>query len=150
MLTTTPLSFSNHYHQSLESLVEQALISLECPPEQLAGFRSHSSIHLEFEDLPDITISIENDRLWLWSAFSELTPELITQQAAELLSLLQQPIPNIELDQAVLVHASKGYELKALVDPSCLHLASNLGMILEYFYQKVAGINQLFVQELSF
>ncbi|WP_299490088.1 hypothetical protein [uncultured Shewanella sp.] len=146
MLTTTPLSYSNHYHQSLESLVEQALISLECPAEQLTGFRDHSSIHLEFENLPDITISIENDRLWLWSAFSELTSTLITQQAAELLSLLQQPIPNIELDQAVLVQANQGYELKALVDPSCLHIASNLGMIIEYFYQKVDGIKKLFAQ----
>ncbi|MCL1125653.1 InvB/SpaK family type III secretion system chaperone [Shewanella surugensis] len=148
MLTSTPVSFSNNYHQSLESLVEQALISLECPPEQLTGFRSHSSIHLEFDALPDISISIENDRLWLWSAFSELTPTLITQQAAELFTLLQQSIPNIELDQAVLVQANQGYELKALVDPSCLHLASNLGMVLEYFYQKVADINQLFDQKL--
>ncbi|WP_298773621.1 hypothetical protein [uncultured Shewanella sp.] len=148
MLTSTPLSFSNHYHQSLESLVEQALISLECPAEQLTNFHAHSGIHLEFNRIPNITISIENDRLWLWSAFSELTPKLITQQAAELLSILQQPIPNIELDQAILVKANQGYELKALVDPSCLYVASNLGMIIEYFYQKVDGIEKLFSHEL--
>ncbi|MCL1123164.1 InvB/SpaK family type III secretion system chaperone [Shewanella surugensis] len=144
MQTSTPLSFSQHYHQSLEYLVEQALLSLACPPEKLTGFRSHSSIHLEFDSLPNITLSIENDRLWLWSAFNDLTAALITQQAAEIFTLLQEPIPFLELEQAMLVKTPTGYELKALVDIACLHSPQNLGTIIEYFYQKIDAICHIF------
>ena len=80
----SPLSFSQNYHQSLKYLVEQALISLGCPADKLTNIHSHSSIHLEFDSLPSITLNIEDDRLWIWSAFTDLTVDLITQRASEL------------------------------------------------------------------
>ncbi|WP_299007477.1 hypothetical protein [uncultured Shewanella sp.] len=147
MQLVTPLSFSQHNQQSLKTLVEQALISLDCPQDKLTSFGEHASIHLEFDNLPNISISIENDRLWLWSAFTDLTSTLCLNHAGELFTLLQFPIPNVELEQAILVEAKQGYELKALVDPACLHAPQNLGSIIEYFYQKVDGICQIFNQK---
>lgn len=144
MQAATPLSFSQHCHQSLAMLVEQALISLDCPQDKLTGFQEHASIHLEFDGLPNITISIENDRLWLWSAFIDLSPTLCLNHASELFTLLQAPIPNIELEQAILIEAKQGYELKALVDPTCLHAPQNLGSIIEYFHQKIDALCQIF------
>lgn len=148
MQLVTPLSFSQHNHQSLTTLVEQALISLECPQDKLTGFQDHASIHLEFDNLPNISISVEYDRLWLWSAFTDLTSTLCTNHASELFTLLQLPIPNIELGQAILIEAKQGYELKALVDPACLHSPQNLGSIIEYFHQKVDGLCQIFNQKI--
>ncbi|WP_299495734.1 hypothetical protein [uncultured Shewanella sp.] len=150
MYIQDPLSFSQNHHQSLKYLAEQALISLGCPTEKLTNIDAHSSIHLEFESLPSITLNIEEDRLWLWSAFTELTFEVVIQHASELFILLQEPIPLLALDQAILVRAITGYELKALVDISCLHSPQNLGMLIESFHQKVDAINHILTMHLSF
>ncbi|WP_298773945.1 hypothetical protein [uncultured Shewanella sp.] len=149
MQIQSPLSFSQNYHQSLKYLVEQALISLGCSADKLTDIQSHSSIHLEFESLPRITLNIEDDRLWLWSAFTELTPGFIAQHASELFILLQEPIPLLELEQAILVRATVGYELKALVDISCLHSPENLGMLIESFHKKIYAIDQVFTMHMT-
>ena len=62
MQIQNPLAFSQNYHQSLKHLTEQALVSLGCPAEKLTHIHSHSSIHLEFNSLPSITLNIEDDR----------------------------------------------------------------------------------------
>ncbi|MCL1127596.1 InvB/SpaK family type III secretion system chaperone [Shewanella surugensis] len=149
MQIQSPLSFSQNYHQSLKYLVEQALISLGCPADKLTNIHSHSSIHLEFDSLPSITLNIEDDRLWLWSAFTDLTFDFITQQASELFIILQEPIPLLELEQAILVKATTGYELKALVDISCLHSPQNLGMLIKSFHEKVDAINQVLTMHVT-
>ena len=147
MQAATPLSFSQHCHHGLAILVEQALINLGCPQDKLSVFQEHATIHLEFDGVPNISISIEDDRLWLWSAFIDLSTTLCHKHASELFTLLQAPIPNIELEQAILIEAKQGYELKALIDPACLHAPQNLGSIIEYFHQKVDGLCQIFNQK---
>lgn len=149
MQMQNPLSFSQNYHQSLKYLAEQALVSLGCPADKLTNIHSHSSIHLEFDSLPSITLNIENDRLWLWSTFTDLTSDIVTLHASELFIILQEPIPLLELDHAILVKATTGYELKALVDISCLHSPQNFGLLIEAFHQKVDTINQVLTTHIT-
>ncbi|PHV12280.1 hypothetical protein [Chitinimonas sp. BJB300] len=138
-----PLSFSQTSAKGLADVVREALVSLGCPASKLNDFEQHASVTIEVDGLPNIQISIENDRLWIWSALTDLSEERVMQRAATVLSLLVVAMESVETGQLVLGKGQEGYELKALVCPSCLKQEDGLADVIEQFQSRLEAFCQV-------
>src|SRR5476651_758771 len=99
----------------IAALVREALLESGCNPNLLDNFDSHSTIALDFNDLPSIYISLQDEDVWLWSRLTEHNDSLLEQKAAALLEELMLGAEFIRGEQ-FLLSKNEGYlELKALL-----------------------------------
>ncbi|MGQ5525277.1 InvB/SpaK family type III secretion system chaperone [Chitinimonas sp. PSY-7] len=138
-----PLSFSQASAKSLTDIVREALVDLGCPANKLNDFDQQASITVEVDGLPDIQVSIENDRLWVWSALADLSEECVMQRAVAVLSFLVIAVEDVETGQLVLGKGQEGYELKALVSPTCLKRDNGLANVIEQFQGRLEALCQI-------
>jgi hypothetical protein len=129
-------SFSENIAISLEDLVKQGLISIGCSQDKLHGLDSHSTIAIEIKNIPDLMISIVNDRLWIWSALSSICEENMEDAASKVLVLLTEGMDGVETGQLILAKTDQGYELKGLVDVEWAR-QEGLETVIESFYERL-------------
>lgn len=130
-----PLMFSSQVNQSLTQLLQEALVKLSCPSDKLNDFDHFSTILIELDGLPDVRVSLNNDRLWIWSLFEQLDEKALLLQASSVFRLLQEPVEFIELNQLMLGKVDKDYVLKALVTPASLNTENALSVVIQKFYE---------------
>ncbi|CAM3788685.1 hypothetical protein [Vibrio aquimaris] len=134
-----PLSFSQNTTQDLAQSVRHALMQLGCSEELLLGFDSYSTIKMEFDDCEDVHISLENDRLWLWSRFNTKVSDL-NHFSLSILKLLSKPMLNVETSQPVIGECEDGFEIKALVNPNCVDNVSEFSSVVEDFHSVIKSV----------
>ncbi|CAK8743598.1 hypothetical protein SODG_006734 [Sodalis praecaptivus] len=72
----------------IAALVREALLDSGCDPSLLGNFDSHSTIALDFNDMPSIYISSSDDDIWLWSRIAEYQDTILEQCSYNLLKEL--------------------------------------------------------------
>lgn len=137
-----PLSFSGQVACSLGELVKETLLQLGVNEKLLIEFDHDLSVALSFEGVPDVLISVSDDRLWVWSNFSGVSENIILSNAYGILMVLMEPLDNVECGQLTFGRGNNGYELKALVNLRCLSCGDGggLGVLLESFYERLRGL----------
>ncbi|MEN2428848.1 hypothetical protein [Chromobacterium vaccinii] len=138
-----PLSFSSHAVVSLGDLVYQVLSQMGMGERLLKEFNQHSTIVLKFNEALDISISVSDDRLWVWSVLQEVDRSTIYKKAIEILSVISESVENVETGQLTWGESDQGYEIKALVNLKCLSQEGGFKKLIEDFYNKIHDLHDL-------
>ncbi|XBS70283.1 SPI-1 type III secretion system chaperone SpaK [Acerihabitans sp. KWT182] len=121
----------------IAELVREALLESGCDPNLLDNFDSHSTIALDFNDLPSIYISSQEEDIWLWSRLAEYNDNLLEQRAPALLQELMRGAEFIRGEQFHLSQNEGYLELKALLKPMCLNNGQNFAVALSGFFERL-------------
>lgn len=121
----------------IAALVREALLESGCDPNLLDNFDSHSTIALDFNDLPSIYISVQDEDVWLWSRIAEYNDNAIEQRAAALLQEHTRGAEFIRGEQFLLAKNEGYLELKALLKPICLENAKNFAVALSGYFERL-------------
>ncbi|SUX30703.1 InvB/SpaK family type III secretion system chaperone [Chromobacterium vaccinii] len=140
MRFTNTLSFSANVTVNMAETVRSALSMLDVPEEKLNDFDHHSTIAIKIMDTQDVMITVANDRLWLWSNLENTDENWLMQNAQSVLRVLLNPMPFVETNQLTIGPGENGYQLKALIDTSCLDNPSNLAEIIRFFWLRLKEI----------
>jgi len=118
----------------LADLVRQALLANGCDASVLGNFDSHSTISLEFNTLPDMLLSLQNDQVLIWMRLCEHHLPHIERCAPALVTLLMEEAPYAITDQ-MQISDDDGYTvLKCWVKPAALQDIDAFSNVLEAFY----------------
>ncbi len=121
----------------IATLVRDALLGSGCDPKLLSNFDSHSTIALDFNDMPSINISKLDDDVWLWSRIAEQNDHVLEQNAQALLKELMQGV-DFTLGGKLMLSESEGYlELKGLLSPSYMDCGQNFAVALSGFFERL-------------
>ncbi|MFT4463805.1 MAG: SPI-1 type III secretion system chaperone SpaK [Sodalis sp. (in: enterobacteria)] len=101
----------------IAALVREALLDSGCDPSLLGNFNSHSTIALDFNDMPSIYISSSDDDIWLWSRIAEYQDTILEQCSYKLLKELLEGTEYIRGGHFSLAENESYLELKALLLP---------------------------------
>ncbi|MEA9389624.1 SPI-1 type III secretion system chaperone SpaK [Acerihabitans sp. TG2] len=124
-------------HVDIATLVREALLDSGCDPNLLSNFDSHSTIALDFNDLPSIYISSQDDDIWLWARIAEFNENILAQRAPVLLNELMQGVEFIRGEQFQLSKNDGYLELKALLNSQCLNSGQNFSVALSGFFERL-------------
>lgn len=124
-------------HVDIATLVREALLDSGCDPNLLSNFDSHSTIALDFNDLPSIYISSQDDDIWLWARIAEFNENILAQRAPVLLNELMQGVDFIRGEQFQLARNDGYLELKALLNSHCLNSGQNFSVALSGFFERL-------------
>lgn len=124
-------------HVDIAALVREALLESGCNPNLLDNFDSHSTIALDFNDLPSIYISSQDEDIWLWSRIAEFNENILEQRASVLLTELMRGAEFIRGEQFLLTKNEGYLELKALLNPLCLENGQNFAVALSGFFERL-------------
>ncbi len=118
----------------LADLVRQALLANGCDASVLGNFDSHSTISLEFNTLPDMLLSLQQEQVLIWMRLCEHHLPHIERCAPALIALLMESAPYALTDQ-MQISEDDGYTvLKCLVKPEALQNIDAFSNALEAFY----------------
>ncbi|BAE75364.1 Surface presentation of antigens protein SpaK [Sodalis glossinidius str. 'morsitans'] len=121
----------------IAALVREALLDSGCDPSLLGSFDSHSTIALDFNDMPSIYISSSDDDIWLWSRIADYQETLIEQCSYKLLKDLLEGAEYIRGGHFSLAENEGYLELKALLQPWCLENKQNFASALSGFFERL-------------
>lgn len=124
----------------IATLVRDALLDSGCDPSLLGNFDSHSTIALDFNELPSIYISTNEDEVWLWSRVAELNENVVEHCAFELLKQLMIADDFVRGGHLSLAENENHLELKALLSPHCVENKENFGAALSQFFERLDGV----------
>ncbi|AVZ82709.1 hypothetical protein DBV23_10925 [Edwardsiella ictaluri] len=132
------LSFSQNIHQDLSSLVRAALSGLGVRNNLLNDFNSHSTISIDLDEGDSISISLVEDRLYIWSLLT-ISEEQLIGQARSVIPSITNPIPYAEGGGCILLSTDSGYELRLNVRIDALQ-DGLLGEAITSFYQLLINL----------
>lgn len=126
----------------LAELVRAALLDLGCDPALMSNFDSHSTIALNFNELPTINIAQQDEQVWLWCRLSEFSEAVLAHRAFELLSELMKPDASFLGGHASLGEDQGDLQLKTLVEPSFLENGERFGKTISAFFDLMVSLTE--------
>ncbi|MFJ2483063.1 hypothetical protein ACIOWE_22585 [Pseudomonas sp. NPDC087598] len=132
-----PYSFREQSRFTLKELMDALLRRYQCPEHKMLDFDQHSTIAIELDGVSDVFITVDDDRLWVWSVLADLRLPMLVANAAEVFSLLSNPVFGFETGQLVLSEGAEGYELKGLVDLRSLEHEPGFSLVIEQFHRRL-------------
>ncbi|HEY0210483.1 SPI-1 type III secretion system chaperone SpaK [Acerihabitans sp.] len=124
----------------IAALVREALLESGCDPNLLDNFDSHSTIALDFNDLPSIYISCQEEDIWLWSRVAEYNETALRQCAFSLLKEHMDGAAFIRGQQFSFNENEGHLEFKALLHPDCLQSAQKFAEALSGYFERLERI----------
>ena len=100
-----PLSFSSQISPRLDQVIVELAMLLDLPADQIRSIGQESSIALQVQNLPDILLSVADDRLWIWSLLPIRDENQLFFHAAKILQMLIEPVEDVETDQLLIRNA---------------------------------------------
>jgi hypothetical protein len=125
-----PLAFSQRARHGINEIATRLLLSLGLPQESVRDLNAHSTIAVKIHGLPDVMLSLLDDRLWMWSELPAVSQAHLMHHAAAVLTILTTLIDGVEGGQPTLAAAEHGYEWRALVNLD--HLQRDEGLLAAY------------------
>jgi hypothetical protein len=126
-------SFANRSHKNLANLVQEMAGPLGLPPAQTAALDGHSTIAIQVHALPDVMLSVMEERLWIWSQLPELSETRLLHSAAAILTTLE----GVEGGQPSMGRGAQGYEFKVQVNLDQLQQAEGLLTVFRNFVEQL-------------
>lgn len=117
----------------IASLVRESLRSGGCDASLLNNFDGHSTILLDFDDMPGILVSVVDKQVVLWSQLCDHNVHVLSQVADRILELLLEPAKYSVTGQLQIAKEDNTTVLKCVLEESCLNEAM-FGDALETFY----------------
>ncbi|MDY7578366.1 hypothetical protein RGU70_08530 [Herbaspirillum sp. RTI4] len=122
---------------SLNTLVRDALISLDCDSSLIGDFDSHSTINLDFDNMSSISISEIGGFVWMWSELCDDDDHLLKQVSFDLLALTCEPCAFMLAEHPVLYRHDGKLKVKAVVHPDYLEDSEMFAEALDGFFGKL-------------
>lgn len=130
-------------HFNIADLVKNALIDVGCNSSMIGNLDGHSTIALDFRDLPSIYITSSEEGVWVWSRLAECNESLLRHRAYELLNVLMTPF-DFSLNGFPCLAKGEGYlEFKALIKEDSLLDRSRFTNALISFFGRVDSLNEM-------
>jgi len=123
-------------------LVKEALSSLGCKDSYLNKLDSFSTLTLEFSNTNSINLSVEEERLCIWSHFNQELSSL-TLNSKEILELISEPIDGIEMNLPVLGASDNRVYIKALIKIDILEDRYCFAKTIDDFYSLIREMFQI-------
>ncbi len=117
----------------IATLVRESLRAGGCDASLLNNFDGHSTILLDFDDLPGILVSVVDKQVVLWSQLCDFNSHVLAQVADKVLELLLEPCKYSVTGQLQIAREENTTVLKCVVEEGCLNEAM-FGDALENFY----------------
>jgi hypothetical protein len=130
----------------LPELVNAALLSLGCDPKLISELDGHSTITLDFDQLPSLLIARMDEQVWLWSRVAEYSEPVIAHKAADILSQLMLSDDSILGGHPNLCEGEGYLEMRAMVAPAYLEDGERFGEALSLFFDRLTRMTQLIQQ----
>jgi hypothetical protein len=130
----------------LAQLVKDALLILGCDPAMGQGLDSHSTITLDFEDLPSLLISVQDEQVWLWSRVAEYSETVLAHKASDILTLLMQSDDTLIGGHPSLAEGEGYLELRGVLTPAMLENGERMAEALTQFFDRLSALAQLIRQ----
>ncbi|KZL24074.1 hypothetical protein [Pseudovibrio sp. Ad37] len=97
-------------------LVTDLLAGLGFSDDKIRKVSLHQTVTVQLQDGPDIMLSVDEGRYWIWSRIPHIEPVNVTANAERILHTLIQPIIGIEGGQLQLGFGEPDLELKGLLN----------------------------------
>jgi len=130
----------------LPKLVNEALQSLGCDPALIAELDGHSTITLDFDQLPSLLIAQMDEQIWLWSRIAEYSEAVVAHKASEILPELMRSDDSILGGHPSLCEGEGYLELRAILAPNYLESGERFGEALSFFFERLSAMTQLICQ----
>lgn len=130
-------------NRNLPEIVKQALIHIGCDPSLIGDLDPHAPIELSFEDVPNIYIECDEDKVWFKSFLGVHSNEKIANCAEKLFSSVIEPFHWTEGNVVAMVMENDNLALKANVKDSVLVDQNHFAEAMADFYQKVSDTNKI-------
>jgi len=127
----------------LAQLVRDALSALGCDPSIGDSIDGHSTITLDFDDLPSLLISVQDEHVWLWCRVGPYSEAMLAHQASAVLSVLMLADDTILGGHPSLTQVDGELEMRAILTPRCLESGELLGEALTRFFDRLTAMTQV-------
>lgn len=136
------MSFTGRSHRTLDAIVREMAAQLGLSPTQLEGLDGHGTIAFQVHDLPDVMLTVQDDRLWMWSLLPIPHETWLQDRAAAVLPILTMAVEGVESGQPTLGIGEHGYEWKALVNMDQLNRDDGLLAVFQGFTVQLSRLFQ--------
>lgn len=130
----------------LPSLVNQALLALGCDPALIADLDGHSTITLDFDQMPSLLIARMDDQVWLWSRVAEYSEPVLAHKASDILLELMRSDDSLLGGHPSLCEGDGYLELRAILAPAALESGERFGEALSLFFERLSNMTKLIAQ----
>jgi hypothetical protein len=127
----------------LAQLVRDALAHSGCTDQQIGSFDGHSTIELEFTNLPSLNIAALDSGVWFWSPITELTPSSRGHYADALLTFLMQGFSGARTEQMQLNDIDGVLEVRVLLSDEATSSAEQLADTIEAYIERLDALRDL-------
>lgn len=131
------------YNHDLAQLVRDALTASGCSDSLIGNLDGHSTIALDFKDLPSIYITANDDGVWVWSRIAEFNQAAIDSRAPAILQHLMEGAAYMATGHPMLTEGEGYLEYKALVKEEWLADSSRFSEVLNAFFDRVEVMNEI-------
>lgn len=121
----------------IAELVREALTLSGCTDEQIGQFDGHSTIELEFIDLPSLNISLLDTGVWFWSSLTQFTSAARSHHAEALLAFLMRGFEPARTEQLQLTEIDGALELRVLLGDDASASAEGMSMAIEAYVERL-------------
>lgn len=131
------------YAIDIASLVREALVLSGCTEQQVGQFDGHSTIELEFTDLPNLNIAVLDSGAWFWSPVVELSPAAQAHYAPALLNFLMQGFPPARTEQLQLNRIGDMLEVRVLLSEASVASPSAMAEAIEAYVERLDALQDV-------
>lgn len=124
----------------IADLVKSALVEVGCDPSLIGTLDGHSTIVLDFHDLPSIYITAMDEGVWIWSRIVDYHEAVLNNRAANILRELMKPSDYILNGFSSLCEGERELEFKVLVKEHYLSEGRLFAKALNGFFDRVESL----------
>lgn len=133
-------------HIDMAGLVQEALVHLGCPQDMGSRLDNHSTITFEFDNLGPLHLSVEDERVWLWTYVGEMHEQVLSLYGVEILTHLMQPKAFLQMEHPVLCLHDGKWLYKGLVSNKYLHSGEEFSQVLDGFLLSITDLSRILNQ----
>ena len=108
------------YNLDIAALLREALAISGCSDQQIGQFDGHSTIELDFRDLPSMNIALTDGDVWCWSKLMDFNPSSCVHFAEPLLNFLMEGFHHARTEQMQLVVVEGMLEVRVLLSEAAV------------------------------
>lgn len=121
-------------------IVKEALVSYGFPQAIIDSTDSYPSISMHLKDMPDVLLSHDDDRLWIWSPLPFEISKIDSSAAIAIINTLTDELKGADGSGTFLLRTDIGLELKASILEKNITSSDDLMSIILDFIKKLQKI----------
>ncbi|GGY24008.1 InvB/SpaK family type III secretion system chaperone [Paludibacterium paludis] len=131
------------HNLDIARLVRDALTESGCSESLIGDLDGHSTIALDFKDIPSLFVTANEDGIWIWSRIAEYNPAAIDNRAAAILQHLMSGSAFMVAGHPVLTVGEGYLEYKALVKEEWLSDSQRFSEVLNGFFERIEAMDEI-------